>query len=328
MPKKIHTRAQRAIEDRVFPGCVIGLVRKSGERDVAAFGNFTYESGSASVAEDTIYDLASVTKSIPVASLALTFIAEGKLKLTDTVVKYLPELRNDYGATIEDLLRYRVQGPRLSQLTYPTFEQIHTHILEHGFNGPPGERLYTNIPAYILGLVLERIGGASLTALSQRYFFEPLNMGDTTFFPHDIARIPPTEVVEGKEIRGIVHDESARVFSRARRTVGHAGLFSTAPDILNFLEALLSGKFPVIVDGAQKGLGWQLNQSWFMGTAAGEHTFGKTGFTGTSVLCDIERGVAFVILSNRTYPVRPSDATSIHSAINVFRAEIADILLR
>ena len=328
MPSTIQARAERAIQEKVFPGCVIGLVRKSGERDVAAFGNFTYESGSASVAEDTIYDLASVTKSIPVASLVLTFIAEGKLKLTDTVVQYLPELRNDYGATIEDLLRYRVQGPRLSQLTYPTFEQIHTHILEHGFNGPPGDRLYTNIPAYILGLVLERIGNSSLPALAQQYFFEPLKMNDTTFFPHDIARIPPTEVVEGKEIRGIVHDESARVFSRARRAVGHAGLFSTAPDVLSFFEAALSGKFPAIVEGAQRGMGWQLNQPWFMGSKCGEQTFGKTGFTGTSVLCDVERGIAFVILSNRTYPVRPADAASIHSAINDFRADIADIVPR
>lgn len=326
MPEKIQARAKRAIEDRVFPGCVIGVVKKTGERQVMPFGTMIYHSDE-NVAEDTIYDLASVTKSIPVASLALTFVAEGRLQLTDTVVKYLPELHNDYGATIEDLLRYRVQGPRLSRLIYPTFEQIRTHILEHGFNGPPGERLYTNVPAYILGLVLERVGESTLPALAHRYFFEPLNMHDTTFFPHDVARIAPTEVVEGKEIRGIVHDESARAFSRTRRAVGHAGLFSTAPDILNFFEALLIGKFPAIVEGAQRGMGWQLNQPWFMGAKSGEHTFGKTGFTGTSVLCDMGRGTAFVILSNRTYPVRPADAASTHSAINVFRSEIADILL-
>ncbi len=327
MLSTIQARAERAIQERVFPGCVIGLVKKAGERQIGAFGNFTYEPDARSVEEDSLYDLASITKSIPVASLALTFIAEGRLQLTDRVVKYLPELHNDYSATIEDLLRYRVQGPRLSRLVYPTFEQIRTHILEHGFNGPPGERLYTNVPAYILGLVLERVGESSLSALADRYFFEPLGMNATTFFP-TVSDCVPTEVVGGLEIRGVVHDESARVFARARRTVGHAGLFSTAPDILNFLEALQSGKFPAVALGAQKGWGWQLNQPWFMGTLSGEHTFGKTGFTGTSVLCDMERGTALVILSNRTYPVRPSDAASIHSAINAFRADIADIILR
>jgi CubicO group peptidase (beta-lactamase class C family) len=153
-------------------------------------------------------------------------------------------------------------------------------------------------------------------------------MDDTTFFPHDMSRIPPTEIVGGEEIRGIVHDESAHVFSRAHRAVGHAGLFSTAPDILNFLEALLQGKLPAVLSGAQKGLGWQKAERWFMGAHFGGGAFGKTGFTGTSVAVDTQKGIAFVILSNRTYPTRPPDAASIHSAINTFRADIADIVLR
>lgn len=328
MYKAIQVRAEKAIQEKVFPGCVIGVVKKNGDREIFPFGNFTYESDASKVSEDSVYDMASVTKSIPVASLVLTFAMEGKLHFSDTVKTYVPSLQNDYGATIEDLLTYRVQGPRLSRLTYRTFEEIRTHILEHGFNSPPGEREYTNLPAFILGLALERIGESHLAALAHRYFFEPLNMVDTTFFPHDIERIPPTEVINGTEIRGIVQDESARVFARARRAVGHAGLFSTAPDILNFLESLLQGTYAHIVDGAQKRLGWQKAESWFAGAHFGSAAFGKTGFTGTSVLCDVQKGVALVILSNRTYPIRPSDATSIHSAVNTFRADIADIVLR
>jgi CubicO group peptidase (beta-lactamase class C family) len=133
----------------------------------------------------------------------------------------------------------------------------------------------------------------------------------------------PTEIDEEGEVQGLPHDESARVFARARRAVGHAGLFSTAPDLLNFFEALLSGKYPHLVSGAQKGLGWQLAQEYFMGRGVREHTFGKTGFTGCSVLCDTERGIALVILSNRTYPKRPPD----DAAINAFRRDIADILV-
>jgi CubicO group peptidase (beta-lactamase class C family) len=324
---ELKERVEQAIAERVFPGCVVGVVRSGGSREVMPFGRFTYEQDSPEVREDTIYDMASVTKSIPVASLALMLMAEGKLRPAEKVVRYVPELQNDHGATIEDLLTYRVRGPRLSHLSYTTPEELQAYILERGFDGPPAESVYTNLPAFILGLVIERAGGSTLSELADRYFFGPLGMHDTTFFPSDASRIPPTEIVKGVEVRGIVHDESARVFSRARSSVGHAGLFSTAPDMLTFLEALLAGRFPAVADGAQKGWGWQQAEAWFMGSHFSKVAFGKTGFTGTSVALDPVKGVGFCILSNRTYPTRPPDAASLTSAINRFRADIADLLL-
>jgi len=330
LDSRLQEIAGTAIAQRVFPGCVIGVVRAKGERKILPFGHFTYEENSLQVAEDTIYDLASVTKSIPVASLALQFIAENRLNLSDKVKDFIPELQSDFGATIEDLLRYRVHGTALSKLRLRTFEEIRTHVFEHGFDGPAGEYAYQNLPAFLLGIILERVAGEILPALAEKYFFGPLSMRDTTFFPHDISRIPPTEIVDGSEIRGIVHDESARVFSRARRAVGHAGLFSTAPDLLNFLESLLrpdDGLTMSLVRGAEEGLGWQVNEPW-MGKSRGEKTFGKTGFTGTSILVDKERGIGLVILSNRTYPKRPPDASSIHSEMNKLRSAIADIVFQ
>src|SRR3989344_3600011 len=320
----IHERAEQAIKERIFPGCVVGIIRTDGLREIIPVGTLD---GHASVQEDTLYDLASITKSIPLASLALTLAAEnpgrlpGRFNLPGKVVEYLPELQNDHGATIEDLLRYRVTGPRLSQLGFKTFEEIRTYVFEHGFDGPAGDGAYSNLPAFLLGVIVERVTGEILPALANRYFFEPLGMSDTTFFPSDLERIAPTEIVDDEEIRGIVHDESARVFARARRAVGHAGLFSTAPDLLKFLEAILNGKLPAVVEGAQKGLGWEVKRDW-MGSKGSERVFGKTGFTGTSILCDVERGIGLVILSNRTYPHRPRD----NSAINAFRKDIADIV--
>ncbi len=327
MPSDVKARAEKAIAEKVFPGCVVGVVKKSGEREVRSFGNLTYDTDAPAVREDTIYDLASVTKSIPTASLALNFLNKEKFELSDGVKKFIPELQNDHGATIEDLLMYRVRGVQMSTLKDKTPEEISGYIFAHGFDAPRGEPRYTNLPAFLLGVVLERYFGDSLVDIAEGHFFMPLGMMDTHFCSADKSRCAPTEIEEGNTVQGIVHDESARVFARAVRAVGHAGLFSTAPDILNFLEALLQGKYPPVVEGAQRGLGWQLNQSWFMGTQCSPLTFGKTGFTGTSVLVDIERGIAFVILSNRTYPKRPPDAASIHSAMNTFRADIADILL-
>lgn len=334
MSEPVRVRVEKAIKEKVFPGCVIGIVHADGKREVMPFGHFTYEGAPTPVREDSIYDLASITKSIPTASLALAFADGGMFSLDALVRTYVPKLQNDHGAIIEDLLTYAVSGPRLSTLKEKKPDDMLTHIFEHGFEGPRGARKYTNLPALILGLVLERAAGDTLGNLARTYFFDPVGMKDTTFFPfRDLAErkddIAPTEIDEWRgEVRGIAHDESAYVFAKEERAVGHAGLFSSAPDILNFLEALLRGKFPAIVAGAQKGLGWQLNQEWFMGAHCGPRTFGKTGFTGTSVVCDIEKGIGFVILSNRTYPKRPADAAEITSAINPFRCDIADILLR
>ena len=61
-----------------------------------------------------------------------------------------------------------------------------------------------------------------------------------------------------------------------------------------------------------------------MGEYSTSHTFGKTGFTGTLCVCDIEKGVAYVILSNRIFPKRSINA----EAINSFRRKIGNIFLK
>ena len=100
MKDQIVARVNEAIERKVFPGCVIGVVTKNGARGVFPFGHFTYEPNSAHVREDTIYDVASITKSIPTASLVLLLMAEGKLQGAKLVREYLPELQNDHEATV------------------------------------------------------------------------------------------------------------------------------------------------------------------------------------------------------------------------------------
>ncbi len=325
MPSHIDTLAECAIKERVFPGCVIGIVR-TGERIIKAYGTRAYN--GEVVREDTVYDLASITKSVPVASLILKLIHDKALALDDLVRTWIPELRNDHAATIEDVLRYRVYGEPMSLIAHLAPHDIKQHICATGFRDLPGESHYSNVPAYLLGIIIERVSGKTIDALAREVFFEPLNM-QSTFFPiagthFDVGHsIAPTETIEAGDIVGIVHDESARAFACEGKVVGHAGLFSTASDLAAFLEALLAGSFPYIIQGAQKGLGWDLNRGTFMGTRFGPRTFGKTGFTGTNVVCDTDRGVGLAILSNRTYPNRPENS----EAINSFRRSVADLVL-
>lgn len=214
------------------------------------------------------------------------------------------------------------------------------------FKSRPGRKFfYTNANSILLGLVAERILGNCLDELGKEYFFQPLEMDRTSFRPlekFNSKEIAPTEIQEwrGGLVQGEIHDESAFILDK-KMVVGSAGLFSTAPDILNFLKMLLNGgtingkkylsaeiikqiQTNQLSDISQyAGLGWELNQP-YMGSYRSDKTFGKTGFTGCVCVCDIEREVAFVILSNYTYPIRKSSA----NLSNKFRSDIADIVFK
>ncbi len=339
--EKIVERCSRAVEEHVAPGGIVGVVRANGERKTYPFGHLTYDIDAPFVTDETIYDVASITKSMPTASLALALIDKGALGLDSLVASHLPEFRNNYSdrVTIKHLLTYTIDGVQLSTLKDKTADEILSFVLSQDMRHEPGMVFqYSNTPALLLGLIVERKFGVGIAQAASDNFFKSLRMKKTGFLPQKKlhAQIAPSE---GE--RGVVHDESARVFAKEGRTVGHAGLFSTAPDLLNFLEMVLNGgeihgrryfsnkiirematnQIPEL--GQSTGLGWELNQARFMGKHRSGHTFGKTGFTGTSVVCDIERDIAFAILTNRTYPQRSPD----DSAINTFRNDIADAIL-
>jgi CubicO group peptidase (beta-lactamase class C family) len=202
-----------------------------------------------------------------------------------------------------------------------------------------------NATSIILGLIVEKAGGKPLDVLADEIFFKPLAMDSTTFHPATVPndRVVPTERDDwrGRMVHGEVHDETAYTLSR-EIVPGNAGLFSTVPDLLTFLEMLLSkgtyrGKryfSESTVDqmqtnqlraiGGSAGLGWELCQKTFMGNFITPHAFGKSGFTGCLVVCDIPKCVGIVILSNVVYPKRPAD----RSAINELRRDVSDIVFQ
>ena len=175
----------------------------------------------------------------------------------------------------------------------------------------------------LLGIVLNRLTGKSLQELGHETFFTPLGMERSGWDP--LERFPkeqimPTEecAFRGRTIQGEIHDESAWVL-RKLFPVGSAGMFSTVPDLLRFIQMVLNdGAFqgrtvaPAgLLDmvsrnafapevGAETALGWELNAERFMGKCRSPRTFGKTGFTGASIVADPERGAAAVLLSNFT----------------------------
>lgn len=240
-------------------------------------------------------------------------------------------------------LDFNLQLSRCKELSPPT-------ILEAVFNAeiksPPGSTfLYCNATSILLGVLVERVFGETLDTLADRYFFHPLKMGTSTFSPPDETKkeIVPTEIDEwrGRTIQGEIHDESAWKLKEIM-VPGSAGLFSNAPDLLMFMEmllcdgnyngqqffkpesiALLSTNQVAGIDECT-GLGWELNQSHYMGTHCSNRTIGKTGFTGCVVMCDLEKGVGLVLLSNYTWPQRKGSK----DRINKLRREIADAVFQ
>jgi CubicO group peptidase (beta-lactamase class C family) len=315
--------ARAAIEKKVFPGCVVGVIGKGG-RKALPFGRPTYADDSSVVIEESLYDCASLTKSVVTATLALQLLDEGKFSLESRLTEFIPEYRTRHRetVTIRHLLTYTLGNTApLASLKEKTSEEIFAAVCIEETHEPGTVFNYSNTPAFLLGVAIERMFAMPLDKAAQKHILDPLGMKSATFSPHGAVS---TE--EG--VQDIVHDESARVFSRAGKTVGHAGLFATVNDLLTFIEHLLNNPDRRLCTNqiahlnASTALGWELNQAHFMGSKRTPQMFGKTGFTGTSVVCDFNRQTSLIILSNRTYPKRPHDTSTIAN----FRNTACDIV--
>ena len=151
--QQIQNRIDQAIESRVFPGAVFGVVQVDGARSVISRGNFTYEATSPVVLNETAYDVASITKSIPTGSLALKLIEEDKLDLDDQLIKFLPEYNSNYREEV--LIRHLLTYSVILDFPIPGFsiqtatpEDIRRNLLTTNLKFPPGEVVqYSNSPA-------------------------------------------------------------------------------------------------------------------------------------------------------------------------------------
>lgn len=329
--------AQQAIADRVFPGCVMGVVA-GGTRDVRAFGHATYDDGAARVEERSLYDVASLTKTVVTATLMHQLIDEKRCALNDPVARYIPEFAANGKATVrvEHLMSYTVQlqsayfddwNGDTSLWTFPELLQVYYGAT---LKAPPGEAyLYTDATAMLLGELIRRITGRDLHELAAERIFAPLGMRDSTLDPAraDKARIVPTGYrPDGRLIWGFPNDEKAEVAYAAGVQSGLAGLFATVPDILQWAAMVFAGgragDATVLSQGAvdlmtrdyypdkpfRSALGWGDGKTYDgLAGAGGPHLLAKGGFTGCFLIGDLGARRALVLLSNRVHPQRPTD---------------------
>ncbi|MGW3446479.1 serine hydrolase domain-containing protein [Streptomyces sp. NPDC001076] len=274
-------------------------------------------------AVDTPFDLASLTK-LFTAVAAAQQLERGTLGIDARVGAYLPDFHGAaaHGITVRQLLTH-TSGlrPELPLYDCPDDAARLDLLRAEAPSSAPGAYRYSDLNLLLLQHVLERITGRPLDVLVRDGITRPLGMTATDFGPCPGAaatedqRRPWAKVDRGM-LRGVVHDENAWALGGV---AGHAGLFSTGRDLAIFCRALLAGGAygparilgPDFVDLllAPPGLGFLLDQPWFMGELAGQGAAGHTGFTGTSLVLDRATDTFLVLLANTVHPRRrPGDS--------------------
>jgi CubicO group peptidase (beta-lactamase class C family) len=272
---------------------------------------------------ETRFDLASLTK-LFTAIAALQQCERGTLRLAGRVASYVPEFgaRGKAEITVRQLLTH-TSGLRPELPFYERPSDPLTMLWEEPPLRPPGaSRTYSDLNLIALQQVLERATGRGLDALVREGITQPLGMRHTGYGPvppesaaaTEDQRLPWAKAQRGM-LRGVVHDENAHALGGV---AGHAGLFGTAADLAVLCRTLLSGgaygTARVLAPGsvarmlAPPGLGFTVNQPYFMGELAGPGSGGRaaghTGFTGTSLVLDPDTDTFVVLLANTVHPVR------------------------
>jgi uncharacterized protein YbbC (DUF1343 family)/CubicO group peptidase (beta-lactamase class C family) len=328
---------QTSIQNHDMPGAVL-LVGHDGHVIYRkAFGNRSLEPKIEPMTVDTIFDMASLTKVIATTTAVMQLEEQGRIRMNDPVVKYIPEFgqngKNDIA--VRDLLtHYSGFAPDID-LT-PDFnsrEGAYSLAFAATPVGPPETQfIYSDTNFIVLAALVERITGMTLDAYCAQNIFTPLGMSHTRFLPPPawIPQIAPTQYDEHNQmLRGVVHDPRSR---RMGGVAGHAGLFSTADDLSKFAQALLDGS-PVLSQLAIKkmtspeqpanmptlrGFGWDIDSPFSSnrGELLPVGSFGHTGFTGTSIWIDPTTRTYIILLTNAVHPRGQGSVISLRTKIS------------
>ncbi|HEX2092845.1 MAG TPA: serine hydrolase [Longimicrobiaceae bacterium] len=325
LPERLDSIARAAIADRTAPAISIAVGRHGRLVHLRGYGSVDWAPGAPEVTDSTLFDLASLTKVVATTTAAMILEEEGRLELDRTVASYLPELGDSTkaGITVRMIFTHSGGFEAFAPL-YREFrgreqylEQINRRPLRYA---PGTQTIYSDWDLILAQLVIERITGQTLDRFVEERIWRPLGMRDTGFNPDPALRprIAATEVdtTRGGLIWGSVHDPNAWAMGGV---AGHAGLFSSARDLAVFAQMLLNGgeyngvrivKPQTLARwtapqgrGSSRALGWDTPSGQSSaGRFFGPRSFGHTGYTGTSLWVDPERGVFVVLLTNRVNP--------------------------
>jgi CubicO group peptidase (beta-lactamase class C family) len=349
----IDRAALAGIELRMTPGVVVVAGRGEKIAFQNAYGHHTYDPDSPAIALDTVFDLASLSKTVGCATSIMVLVDQGKISVTDPVSKYLEGMRvaDKKEITIEQLLLHR--GGFIADNPMKDFQngreaalkKIYTTKLKY----EPGTSFeYSDNSFIVLGELVHQVSGQPLDEFAKKNIFEPLKMTSTTYNPPKEwkARFAPTEKRDGQWIAGEVHDPRAHAFGGV---AGHAGVFSTGADVARFCQMIINKgqldgvrvlkestvaemiKSRCIADPKDRatqycrGYGFDVDTKLSAGPR-GERfekhkTIGHTGYTGTSFWIDPTNDAFVVLLTNRVHPDDDAEIKMLRKRIATLVAE-------
>lgn len=314
MIEQAFAPAAAAIVSGRIPGATLGVVTADGRRWTRVAGMAALVPEPELLTESHWFDLASVSKVIATTTMILKLADEGRIDLDRPLTDAIPDLRQydvadapERRLTFRDCLAHRTFLPAVEPIyTYGDDPQrLRAFVLQREWKHGPA--VYSDINFILLGIAIERITGQPLSAW-------PLGPG-LSFGP------PPGPAVatehcqwRGRVLKGEVHDENC---SAMGGEAGHAGLFGTVAGVLDFAQGLLdgTGASPAMLEAMRtrceghRTCGWERKfEGWSGGQACSDATIGHTGFTGTGLWIDFERGLAWALLTNRVHPTRHFDS--------------------
>jgi len=325
LPARLDSIIRAGIAEGASPGAAIAVGRYGRLVHLRGYGTLDYAADSPPVDANTLYDMASLTKVVATTTVAMILEEQGKLDIKRPVHLYLPEFDAPDKApiTVEMLLTHSggLEAYAPLYLHYRGRADYIAQINARPLKSIPGTAtVYSDWDMVLLQAVIERITGVPLDQFAAEKVFRPLVMLNTQFNP-DTAntalrhRIAATamDTSRGGLLQGTVHDGNAWALGGVS---GHAGLFASARDLATFSQFLLDGG---TYDGVRilgpttiarwtnrqsflssRALGWDTpSANSSAGRFFGARSFGHTGFTGTSIWIDPERGLFIVLLTNR-----------------------------
>ncbi|PSR22537.1 MAG: serine hydrolase [Sulfobacillus acidophilus] len=265
------------------------------------------------------FDLASLTKVMATLPALLILAAHGQLSFKDSVTQYFPNWDARWkSVTLQHLLTHT--GGLASHREYFAnrrgLQEYLEAISEEPFECESGtEVIYSDLGYIVLGAIVERVAGCSLSEFTTKAVFTPLNM-QAGFCPKPPlqTRCVATEVIRNQALIGVVHDENARALGGI---AGHAGLFAPLEAVVRYVKSWVSEGQSLFTEpvrqaathlctphlNGRRAWGWALREDGY--DVGGDFWpltgAGHTGFTGTSIQFDLPSGLWAVLLTNRVH---------------------------
>jgi len=277
--KKIDVIAQKAIDDRIYPGCQILVAKDGNVIYEKAFGFHTYDNTIATKTTD-LFDIASVTKVTATLPMIMKMQEQGKININHTLGDYYnyPENSNKKNIIIKEMLCHQAGLPAwipfyknsLDSLGNPdtlwyakkqdsiffvkildslflkkTYQDSVWNMIYNCGLATIKDYKYSDLGYYLLKQIIEKSYKDSLQNVTKKYLYAPLGMNYTQYNPkwngYDLNKIMPTEVEKNFRKSLLIGTVHDQGAALLGGVAGHAGIFSNANDLAKYMQLLLNG---------------------------------------------------------------------------------------